>query len=415
MRGSARRRVEGVTDPTREPDPTVAVILLAAGEGLRLGRGEPKAFVHLAGRPILAHALESLAGMRIHPQIVLAVPASHRAIARELMRGVAGLDAERATIVVGGASRQESVRIALDRLQPSIATVLVHDAARPMTPAVIFDSVAAEVERTGEGVITGLAVSDTVKRIDADDRVVETLDRTQLTAVQTPQGFPRAWLEEGHRRATGDRTDDAALVSDAGYPVRVIAGDQLASKITTAWELRRTEEMLQRDPASSIRVGTGADVHAFSDDAELWLAGLHWPGEVGLAGHSDGDVVAHAICDAMLSAVRLGDVGEVFGTADARFAGAHGDVFLSETLRRVRELGYELVNVSVQVVGERPRIASRRREAEAHLSAVLGASVSVAGTTSDALGFTGRGEGVAAIATALVRSVTSEHSGPHGD
>ncbi|SDH30268.1 2-C-methyl-D-erythritol 2,4-cyclodiphosphate synthase [Agrococcus jejuensis] len=412
MRG-ATRRVERVTDSTA-PAPTVAVILLAAGEGLRLGRGEPKAFVHLAGRPILAHALESLAGMRAHPQIVLAVPPSHEAIARELLRGVPGLDAEHATIVVGGASRQASVRIALAHLAPSIATVLVHDAARPLTPAVIFDSVAAEVERTGEGVITGLAVSDTIKRLGPDDRVAETLDRSQLTAVQTPQGFPRAWLEEGHARATEDHTDDAALVSDLGMPVRVIAGDQLASKITTTWELRRTEEMLQRDPASTIRVGTGTDVHAFHPDAELWLGGLLWPGEAGLAGHSDGDVVAHAICDAMLSAVRLGDVGEVFGTSDPRLEGARGDVFLAETLQLVHEHGYELVNVSVQVVGERPRISSRRREVEAHLSAVLGASVSVAGTTSDALGFTGRGEGVAAIATALVRAATSQPAGPHG-
>ncbi|GAA2174003.1 bifunctional 2-C-methyl-D-erythritol 4-phosphate cytidylyltransferase/2-C-methyl-D-erythritol 2,4-cyclodiphosphate synthase [Agrococcus versicolor] len=404
-----------MTDPSSAPEPTVAVILLAAGEGLRLGRGEPKAFVHLAGRPILAHALESLAGMRSHPQVVVAVPPSHEAIARELVRGVAGLDVERSSIVVGGASRQESVRIALGHLAPTVATVLVHDAARPMTPAVIFDSVAAEVERTGEGVITGLPVSDTVKRLGPDDRVAETLDRSQLTAVQTPQGFPRAWLEEGHARATSDHTDDAALVSDIGHPVRVIAGDQLASKITTTWELRRTEEMLQRDPSATIRIGTGTDVHAFHPDAELWLAGLRWPGEPGLAGHSDGDVVAHAICDAMLSAVRLGDVGEVFGTADPRLEGAHGDVFLAQALRLVRDEGYELVNVSVQVVGERPRIASRRREAEAHLSAVLGASVSVAGTTSDALGFTGRGEGVAAIATALVRAATSQPAGPHLD
>jgi 2-C-methyl-D-erythritol 4-phosphate cytidylyltransferase/2-C-methyl-D-erythritol 2,4-cyclodiphosphate synthase len=400
-------------EPTRASAPTVAVILLAAGDGLRLGRGEPKAFVHLGGRPILAHALESIAAMRQRAQIVVAVPASHQPIARELLHGIDGIDVAHAEIVVGGDSRQASVRIALGRLAPSIEIVLVHDAARPLTPGVVFDSVATEVRRTGEGVITGLAVADTVKRLDADDRVVETLDRSQLSAAQTPQGFPRAWLEEGHALATSDHTDDAALVSAAGHPVRVIAGDQLASKITTAWELRRTEEMLQQHPTSSIRVGTGTDVHAYDDTSPLWLAGLHWPGEQGLSGHSDGDVVAHAICDAMLAAVRLGDVGEVFGTSDPRFADAHGEVFLRETLRLVRETGFELVNVSVQVVGNRPRMAGRRREAEAHLSGILGASVSIAATTSDALGFTGRGEGVAAIATALVRSAQREASPLH--
>lgn len=396
-----------------ETSPTVAVILLAAGNGLRLGRGEPKAFVHLAGKPLLAHALQSLVGMRQHPQIIITVPASYQPIARELIHGIADLDVQRSEIVVGGDSRQASVRVALQYLDPGIETVLVHDAARPLTPTVVFDSVASEVERTGEGVITGIAMMDTVKRIDGDERVVETLDRSQLTAVQTPQGFPRAWLVAAHSGAPADHTDDAALVSDAGYPVRVIAGDQLASKITTAWELRRAEEMLQRHSSASVKVGTGTDVHGYDEGRELWLAGLYWPGEPGLRGHSDGDVVSHAICDAMLAAVRLGDLGEVFGTSDPRFADAHGDVFLRETLSRIRGLGFELVNVSVQVVGNRPNIARRRREAEAHLSAVLDASVSIAGTTSDALGFTGRGEGIAAIATALVRAVQGESLEPH--
>jgi 2-C-methyl-D-erythritol 4-phosphate cytidylyltransferase / 2-C-methyl-D-erythritol 2,4-cyclodiphosphate synthase len=152
------------------------------------------------------------------------------------------------------------------------------------------------------------------------------------------------------------------------------------------------------------RIGTGVDVHALADDPRtpLWLAGLHWPGERGLSGHSDGDAASHAICDALLAAAGLGDVGGIFGTGDPRFEGAHGEVFLTETVRRVRESGYLVGNVTLQVIGNRPKLAPRRVEAEALLSSLVGAPVSVAATTTDALGFAGRGEGVAAIATALI-------------
>ena len=212
-----------------------------------------------------------------------------------------------------------------------------------------------------------------------------------------------------------NQTDDAAVFSAAGGTVTVVAGDALAFKITTPSDLRRAEQLegerraatesatLQNSPSRTVRTGIGIDVHAFDDAQELWLGGLLWPGETGLSGHSDGDAVCHAICDALLSAANLGDIGGNFGTDDPRFAGAHGDVFLTETVARVRAAGFDVGNVAVQVIAIRPKIGPRRLEIETALSALIGAPVSLSATTTDGLGFTGRGEGIAAIATALVQ------------
>ena len=386
----------------------IAVIVLAAGNGTRLGRGEPKAFVDLDGRPSLVHALEPVLAMRELSQVIITVPTPFIPVTRQLVRGMSGFSEREVTVVAGGESRQASVALALESLLPTVDIVLVHDAARALTPSVVFDSVAAEVRRGGLGVIPGLPVNDTIKRVDETGSGVETLDRSELSVIQTPQGFPREHLVRAHRVASSNYTDDAGLVSSAGYDVSIIAGDPLAFKITTAWDLRRAEQLLSGNSASeSIRIGMGTDAHAFAESAPLWLAGLYWPGEVGLSGHSDGDVVCHAICDAMLSAAKLGDIGTAFGTKDPRFSDVHGDVFLRETLMMVREAGLEIGNISVQVIGNHPLFAPRRTEAERLLSGIIGATVSISATTTDSLGFAGRGEGIIAIATALAHAQTA--------
>jgi 2-C-methyl-D-erythritol 4-phosphate cytidylyltransferase/2-C-methyl-D-erythritol 2,4-cyclodiphosphate synthase len=335
-------------------------------------------------------------------QVVVVVPKSQVALAQEQLRQVAGAAVEYGSVVVGAATRQSSVAVGLEALWPDVGVVLVHDAARPFTPTGLFEAVVARVRASGQGVIPGLPVPDTLKRMDADV-ALETIDRSVLSAIQTPQGFPRVELTEAYAAASEDYTDDAAVFAAAGHTVRVISGDALAFKITTPWDLRRAQALVDLAPAG-FRSGIGIDIHAYDESVPLWLGGLHWPDEPGLAGHSDGDALSHAICDALLSAAGLGDLGSRFGTDDPRFAGAHGEVFLRATLELVAGAGFGIQNVSVQVIGNRPRLATRRSELEKHLSEVVGAPVSVAATTADGLGFIGKGEGIAAIATALLSS-----------
>jgi len=396
---------------TETPAPTVGVIVVAAGSGTRLGHSHPKAFVHLQGRSLLEHALLGVLGMSEPVQVIVVAPEDRLGEARAVASDASAAIAARGpvTVVPGGATRQQSVDRGLAALGAAVEIVLVHDAARALTPSALCDRVVAAVRATSDGAIPGLPVIDTIKRVDASAFIRGTVDRSELSAVQTPQGFPRAVLVAAHDTLTDQATDDAALVAAAGHAVRVIAGSPLAFKITTPDDLDRAEQLISPAAAAIAppRIGTGLDVHAFSDTAELWLAGLKWPGERGLSGHSDGDVAVHAVCDALLGAAGLGDIGGTFGTADARFAGAHGDVFLIETLRLVTEAGFTVGNVSVQIIGNRPRFAPRRAEAEALLAGLLGAPVNIAATTTDALGFTGRGEGIAATATALLLPIVS--------
>ena len=384
-------------------DPTVGVVIVGAGSGTRLNAGLPKAFATVGTRTILAHVVHAVFGMNRAAQVVVVAPSGMTEQASAICDDVAGPAAGYVRVVVGGATRQDSVAAALGVLHPSVSTVLVHDAARAFTPSAMFDDVVRAVETTGGGVIPVLPVSDTVKRTDADGAVVATVDRSELVAVQTPQGFPRRALDAAYAAATAEFTDDAALFSSAGHPVTVIDGDPLAFKITTPWDLRRAESVLaEAAPASESRTGVGIDVHAFDRAAELWLGGVYWPDEPGLAGHSDGDALSHSICDALLAAAGLGDIGSRFGTSDDRYAGAHGEVFIRATVEMLREAGWVVGNVSAQVVARHPRLSARRDEIQSLLSSLVGAPVSVSATTTDGLGFTGRAEGVAVISSALI-------------
>lgn len=386
------------------PLASVAIIVVAAGSGTRLGHAEPKAFVPIAGRSILERALTTIFSMAEPVQVIVVAPADRLDDARSSAATVAGVASDWVSVVAGGDTRQDSVAAGLALVADEVEIVLVHDSARAFTPTSQLEAVVAAVRATGGGVVPGLPVADTIKQVDWTGAVERTVDRSQLVAVQTPQGFPKAELQAAYAGAADDFTDDAALFAASGHPVSTIEGDALAFKITTPWDLRRAEALVNEDAAPvDLRSGIGIDVHAFDTGAELWLGGLYWPDEPGLAGHSDGDAISHAICDALLSAAGLGDIGGRFGVSDERFRNAHGEVFVTATVALVTGSGFAISNVAVQVIAAHPKLSLRRTEIEERMSALVGAPVSVSATTSDGLGFTGRAEGLTAVATALLR------------
>ncbi|WP_083230235.1 2-C-methyl-D-erythritol 4-phosphate cytidylyltransferase [Curtobacterium sp. UCD-KPL2560] len=381
-----------------------AVVVVAAGSGTRLGIGDAKAFVPVAGELMLTRAVRTVFTLAEPTAVVVVAPAARLDECRALVAAVAGPAVHLTAVVPGGADRHASVQAGLDALPDGVELVGVHDAARCLTPAAQFDAVFDAARATGDGVVPALPVTDTVKRVEGD-LVVETVDRSALVGVQTPQVFPLGALRSAYAVAQRAETDDAGVFRAAGGTVRTVPGDADAFKITTRWDLARAEAVVASRAGNvrAVRVGLGVDVHAFDAASPCRVGLLDFPGEPGLSGHSDGDAVAHAVCDALLSAGGLGDIGGRFGTADPRYAGATGDVFVRGAVELLAGAGLVPTGVTVQVVGNRPRIGARRAEMQDALAAVVGAPVAVSGTTTDGLGFTGRGEGLAAIATAVVR------------
>jgi 2-C-methyl-D-erythritol 4-phosphate cytidylyltransferase/2-C-methyl-D-erythritol 2,4-cyclodiphosphate synthase len=378
----------------------IAVILVAAGDGSRLGAGIPKALVKVGELTLLEHALLKILNVKNLAQIIVA---SHedrveefRAIAQKIVVAEVSI-----SFTPGGLSRQGSIANALTALNPSISVVLVHDSARCFTPTEVFDRVAAAVDETGFAVVPVLPVADTIKQVKLGV-VLGTVDREELRIAQTPQGFTKESLVNAYRNASRDFTDDASLLQSTGAVVRSVPGDSLAFKITVPADIDYAELLLAGN--RELRSGIGTDVHRFaSTPTPLYLGTILWPDEQGLEGHSDGDSIAHAIVDALLSAAGLGDIGSIFGVDRPEYSGANGSVFISSTLELLHKAGWEVVNVSVQLIGNKPKLAPRREEVQAALAVLVGAPVAVGATTTDGLGFLGSSEGVAAVATALIQ------------
>jgi len=378
----------------------IAVILVAAGDGARLGAGIPKALVKVGELTLLEHALLNILKVKNLAQIVVA---SHEERVEEfsaIAKKTVGTEVS-ISFTPGGLTRQGSIANALTALNLSIEVVLVHDSARCFAPTEVFDRVAAAVQETGLGVVPVLLVADTIKQVK-QNVVLGSVDRDELRIAQTPQGFTKDSLLHAYKNASAEFTDDSSLFQSTGVAMKSVLGDSLSFKITVPADLEYAELLLAG--TREMRSGIGTDVHRFaSTPTPLYLGTLLWPGEQGLEGHSDGDSIAHAIVDALLSAAGLGDIGSNFGVDRPEYSGANGSVFISSTLELLHKAGWEVVNVSVQLIGNKPKLAPRREEVQAALTVLVGAPVTVGATTTDGLGFLGSSEGVAAVATALIQ------------
>ena len=379
---------------------TASALIPAAGRGERLGRGANKVFATVAGRPILAHTLSVFESGAAVEEIILVVGEREVETAGDLV-GRFGFAKVR-DVVVGGAHRQDSVRRGLEKVSSNI--VAIHDAARPLVTAQIIEQSIAEARRDG-ACIAAIPVIDTVKSASSEALVTETLDRGNLFAVQTPQTFRTDLIRRAYERAYADgfyATDDAALVERIGENVCIVPGSPDNIKITTPADLQFASMKLG---GGETRTGLGLDVHALVEGRKRILGGVEIDFEKGLAGHSDADVVLHAIADACLGAAALGDIGTHFPDTDPAYKDISSLKLLAQVAQMLSEQGWQVVNVDVVVVCQRPKIAGHVPEMIRGISQCIGAEpsrVSVKATTTEHLGFAGRGEGIACYAIATV-------------
>jgi 2-C-methyl-D-erythritol 4-phosphate cytidylyltransferase/2-C-methyl-D-erythritol 2,4-cyclodiphosphate synthase len=384
--------------------PECAVVIVAAGRGSRSGEGLPKQYRPLAGPSALRRNLALLIGTRGLSQVQVVIHPDDRDLYDEAAQGFELLAA-----VAGGNSRQASVLAGLAALEPkSPSLVLVHDAARPFaSPALIGRAI--DAARSTGAAIPALRIIDTVKTVDAGGRIVGTADRDTLRIVQTPQAFAFASLLAAHRKAAQagrtDFTDDAALMEWAGHAVSTFDGETGNIKLTTPEDFMRAETMLH-DRLSDVRTGMGFDVHAFGPGDHVTLGGLRIAHDHGLSGHSDADVVLHAIVDAILGALADGDIGAHFPPSDPQWKGATSDRFLKFAVDRLAQRGGIIAHLDITVVSEAPKIGPHRDAMRASIAEIAGITpdrVGVKATTNEAMGFIGRREGMVAYATATIR------------
>jgi len=377
------------------PLPPFAAIVVAAGKGLRVGGDIPKQFRMLRGKPLVRWSIDTLA-LAGADVIVTVVSPDAEADARAALAGVDGV-----RFVHGGATRQESVRAGLEALADAAPDrVLIHDAARPDLPRdVIARLLAALAEHSGA--IPVLPVVDSLAVAGGDGVMAGKAEREALRRVQTPQAFRYPAILAAHREWQGapDAGDDAQVLSASGGSVALVDGDERLKKITFA------EDLMDQATSPAFRIGQGFDVHRLEAGEELWLGGVLIPHDKGLAGHSDADVALHAITDAVLGAVGEGDIGTHFPPSDPQWRGARSGRFLEHAVSLARAAGYAIANVDLTLICEAPKIGPHRPAMRAEVARLMGlaeSAVSIKATTTEKLGFTGRGEGIAAQAIVLV-------------
>lgn len=374
---------------------TTAAVILAAGRGLRMGGELPKQWQMLDDQPVVAHALAAFADIHgVDRRVLVIHPAD-----RERAEAVAG----NALVVEGGASRDASVRAALEALAgKGVTRVLIHDGARPLVSRALVGRLLAALDEA-PGAAPALPVTDALWRGEGG-RVTGTQDREGLWRAQTPQAFRFAPILAAHRAHTGGAADDVAVARAAGLDVAIVEGDEDNLKLTFPGDMARARAIL-RGRGMDVRMGNGFDVHAFCPGDHVWLCGVRVPHGRGLLGHSDADVGMHALTDAIYGALAEGDIGRHFPPSDPQWKGAESHIFLRHAVGLAASRGFRLANADVTLICERPKIGPHAGAMQAALAGIMGVEpsrVSVKATTSEQLGFTGREEGIAAIATAVL-------------
>jgi 2-C-methyl-D-erythritol 4-phosphate cytidylyltransferase/2-C-methyl-D-erythritol 2,4-cyclodiphosphate synthase len=374
---------------------SAVALIVAAGSGSRMGGALPKQYRPIGGKPVLAHAVDALASHPAIDAVRVVVGEGQQDMARNALG-----DRDVGELIVGGIERADSVCAGLGAIQAEI--VLVHDAARPFCPHDVIDRLLSAVEQA-EGAVPALPLTDTLAR--AGEMLGDPVDRHGLARVQTPQAFQYRSLVETYAHWNGPSpTDESTVLRAAGREVAVVLGDPMLEKLTTAADWQQAEALLNARLVS--RTGLGFDVHAFAGEGPVMIGGVAIPHDRGLAGHSDADVVLHAITDALLGAAALGDIGSHFPPSDPQWKGADSSIFLAHAARLLRQAGGTIDFVDCTVICEAPKIGPHRDAMKLRVAQILGVpadSVSIKATTTEKLGFTGRREGIAAQAVASVR------------
>lgn len=406
----AERR-QKTRDGRQRPDPSGAIpaaaIIPAAGLGSRMGSARPKQFLEIAGTPLLVHTLRAFLALPEIKAVVVAVPPEHGSETAELLRRyLSPGQVARLILTAGGATRQESVRAGLNVLPPEIDLVLVHDGARPLVGGEIIRRCLRGAVKSGAA-IAAIPVQDTLKQVAADGEILKSVDRTGLWQAQTPQAVRTDLLKQAFARAEQDGfvgTDEASLLEHAGIAVTVVTGGEENFKITRPGDLRMAAGLCRE--AAVMKIGHGFDAHRLTADRPLILGGVTIPFELGLLGHSDADVLTHALVDAILGALGAGDIGRHFPDSDQQWQGISSLKLLGLVMERVAGKGLVLGNADITVICQQPKLApflGAMRDRLAAVCAVGPDDVNIKATTTEQMGYTGRGEGIAAHAVVLLR------------
>ncbi len=395
---------------------SVAAIIPAAGFGTRMGAGIPKQFIELAGEPVLVRTLRVFLDHPAIDLIMLVLPPTHLQAGKEqLLPFLNAEEQSKIMYVAGGDTRQHSVENGTKALPASIERVFVHDGARPLVNGEIIDRCLAGIEEHG-AVIAAIPVKDTLKEVDEDcTEIIGTVDRSRLWQAQTPQAMDLHLLERAYEYAAATEfigTDEASLLEHAGVAVNVVMGSEENIKITRPEDLKIAAALLREDQqgGAAMRIGHGFDAHQLVEGRKLILGGVEIPYELGLAGHSDADVLVHALMDALLGALGAGDIGRHFPDTDEQYRGADSLKLLERVMSLVKAKGMKLVNADITVVCQRPKLASHLATMQQNLAAICSVTaeqVNIKATTTEKMGYTGRGEGITTHAVVLLTGIAA--------